>query len=64
MLEARVAPSWFSELSKEERDAGAEKTPILGNCKVFYTDGGQPQASQGAPAPAAVGFAEDDDLPF
>ena len=31
-------------LSKEERDQGV-KTPILGNCKVFYKDGGQ-QASK------------------
>jgi len=55
------------ELSKEERDAGAEKTPILGNCKVFYTDGGQAQAQQPAQAPQApsnAGFDVDDDLPF
>jgi hypothetical protein len=25
--------------TKEERESGAEKTPILGNVKVFYTDG-------------------------
>jgi len=25
--------------TKEEREAGAERTPILGNVKVFYTDG-------------------------
>ena len=24
--------------TKEEREGGAERTPILGNCKVFYTD--------------------------
>lgn len=24
--------------TKEERESGAEKTPILGNCKVFYKD--------------------------
>ena len=56
------------ELSKEERDAGAEKTPILGNCKVFYTDGGQAQQSaQPSQAPANAGFSTadiDDDLPF
>lgn len=56
------------ELSKEERDAGAEKTPILGNCKVFYTDGGQAQQSaqfsQAPQAPSNAGFDVDDDLPF
>lgn len=25
--------------TKEERESGADKTPILGNVKVFYTDG-------------------------
>lgn len=56
------------ELSKEERDAGAAKTPILGNCKVFYTDGGQAQKSaqlsQAPQAPSNAGFDVDDDLPF
>ena len=53
------------ELSKEERDAGAAKTPILGNCKVFYTDGGQAQQSaQLSQAPSNAGFDVDDDLPF
>ena len=56
------------ELSKEERDAGAAKTPILGNCKVFYTDGGQAQQSaqlsQAPQAPSNAGFDVDDDLPF
>ena len=27
--------------SKEEREGGAERPPILGNVKVFYTDGGE-----------------------
>ena len=26
--------------TKEEREAGKERLPILGNVKVFYTDGG------------------------
>jgi len=26
---------------KEERESGAERPPILGNCKVIYTEGGQ-----------------------
>ena len=28
--------------SKEEREAGEERPPILGNVKVFYTDGAAP----------------------
>jgi hypothetical protein len=27
---------------KEERESGAERPPILGNCKVIYVEGGQP----------------------
>jgi hypothetical protein len=27
--------------SKEEREANADRPPILGNVKVFYTDGGE-----------------------
>lgn len=29
--------------TKEERESGAERPPILGNCKVIYTEGGQPK---------------------
>jgi hypothetical protein len=32
--------------SKEEREAGEERPPILGNVKVFYTDGAAPAASK------------------
>jgi hypothetical protein len=32
--------------SKEEREAGKERPPILGNVKVFYTDGAAPAASK------------------
>ena len=57
--------------TKDEREAGAEKTPILGNCKVFYTEDSQAKAkahSQGiAEANKALNakadFA-DDDIPF
>lgn len=31
--------------SKEEREQGI-KTPILGNCKVFFSEGSTPQAAQ------------------
>lgn len=38
-------------VSKEEREQGI-KTPILGNCKVFFSDlQGQQQAPQGQQAP-------------
>tara|TARA_R110000796_G_scaffold4321_2_gene16760 strand:+ start:168 stop:518 length:351 start_codon:yes stop_codon:yes gene_type:complete len=34
------------DVKKEEKDAGT-KGPILGNCKLFWTEGGQaPQAQQ------------------
>ena len=34
------------DVKKEEKDAGV-KGPILGNCKLFWTEGGQaPQAQQ------------------
>mgnify|MGYP003123957558 FL=1 len=29
--------------TKEERESGAERPPILGNVKVIYTEGGQPK---------------------
>jgi len=46
---------------KEEREAGVQ-TPILGNCKVFFTE-----ESQAAPAQApvaAVNEGPNDDIPF
>lgn len=55
--------------SKEEREQGV-RTPILGNCTVFFSDLGQlqpqqePQQQQ-APQPATGGFDEfDEDIPF
>ena len=48
--------------SKEEREKGV-KTTILGNCTVFFTEGGSTATAVGD-APA-VGNAEfDDDIPF
>jgi len=48
-------------LTKEEREAKAQ-TPILGNVKVFYTDGAAPQAKAQV---ADMSIEEmDDDLPF
>lgn len=29
--------------TKEERESGAERPPILGNVKVIYNEGGQPK---------------------
>lgn len=55
-------------VSKEERDQGIQG-PILGNCKIFWTDGGQPQQpkqvnqSQQASVPQGMDF-ESDDIPF
>ena len=46
-------------LSKEERDSG-DKGAILGNAKVFWTEGGKKKKS--APKQEAVDF--DDDVPF
>ena len=54
--------------TKEERDAGAERTPILGNVRVFYKgesnaktaqgyDQGMAQATQAMEVP-------DEDIPF
>lgn len=50
--------------TKEERQAGGEKPPILGNVKVFYTDGAQ--APQAAPQTAAMPYSagDDSDIPF
>lgn len=44
--------------SKEEREAGV-KTPILGNCKVFYTD-----SQSAAPSAPATPEIDDEDIPF
>jgi hypothetical protein len=48
--------------TKEEREAGL-KTPILGNCKVFFKDDNAVQVKQGMPPPT-VGSPFDDDIPF
>ena len=42
--------------TKEERESGAELPPILGNAKVIYTEGGQPEAQDD--------FLSDEDVPF
>jgi len=48
-------------LTKEEREAKAQ-TPILGNVKVFYTDGVAPQAKAQV---ADMSIEEmDEDIPF
>lgn len=48
-------------LTKEEREAKAQ-TPILGNVKVFYTDGSAPQAKAQV---ADMSIEEmDEDIPF
>ena len=50
-------------VDKEEREANVQ-TPILGNCKVFYTDGQTQQATQTtASAPMPLEELEDD-IPF
>ena len=46
-------------VDKEEREQGVQ-TPILGNVKVFFTDGAQ-SAPQSAPQSQAV---IDEDIPF
>jgi hypothetical protein len=48
------------ETSKEEREQGVQTT-ILGNCKVFFTEGG---SSAGSPQPAQTLADLDDDIPF
>jgi hypothetical protein len=56
------------EQSKEERDSGAEKPPILGNCKVFWKGESvnqAPQAQAQAAATAPAGFSDlEDGIPF
>lgn len=57
-------------VTKEEREQQVQ-TPILGNCKVFYTDGGQ-QQRQPQPAPQQPGqpaqgmdnWDDDSEIPF
>jgi len=44
--------------TKEEREAGV-KTPILGNCKVFFTEGDSAAAPAQTPVAAAEGFEDD-----
>jgi len=47
--------------TKEEREGGAERPPILGNVKVFFTDAvGMP--TQGSPQKTQEVF--DEDIPF
>jgi hypothetical protein len=45
--------------SKEEREAGEERPPILGNVKVFYTDGAAPQSNAATTAAPIT-----EDIPF
>lgn len=50
--------------TKEERDSGATHTPILGNCKLFYTgesDTPKPAAASAPPVPLGDFI---DDIPF
>tara|TARA_R110002167_G_scaffold136767_6_gene323582 strand:+ start:1416 stop:1736 length:321 start_codon:yes stop_codon:yes gene_type:complete len=55
-------------MTKEERESGVEKTPILGNVKVFYSE---ELAAQPAPQPASqqakpdsTTFADLEEIPF
>ncbi|MBT7350528.1 hypothetical protein HN803_07150 [candidate division WWE3 bacterium] len=48
-------------VDKEERAAGVQ-TPILGNCKVFFVEGGAAAPTQ-TPV-AAVNEGPNDDIPF
>jgi hypothetical protein len=58
------------EQSKEERDSGAEKPPILGNCKVFWRGESVNQTAAAIMRPeqagaAPAGFADlENDIPF
>lgn len=49
--------------TKEERESG-EKTPILGNVKVFYTDGGAPQNAGKVQQVMQEADLLEDDIPF
>ena len=48
-------------LTQEEREAKAQ-TPILGNVKIFYTDG--PQSGSQAPQQGLQAVDLDEDIPF
>ena len=49
--------------TKEEREGGAERPPILGNVKVFFTDAvGMPSPQQGSPQKTQEVL--DEDIPF
>ena len=48
--------------TKKERDSGAAKPQILGNCKVFYR--GEDEETAAAPATPADNFDDDPDIPF
>ena len=52
-------------VSKEERQQGVQ-TPILGNCRVFYSEGlgNQQGYDQQGTAPAQGGGDFEDDIPF
>ena len=59
--------------TKEEREAGEERTPILGNCKVFYKDESNShenrkqeyaKGTEQAKAAMAPGGFDDTDIPF
>tara|TARA_B110000971_G_C19515582_1_gene279427 strand:+ start:123 stop:434 length:312 start_codon:yes stop_codon:yes gene_type:complete len=51
--------------SKEEREANAERPPILGNVKVFYTDGQQSVGQTSQTSSQVVSNEElDEDIPF
>ena len=50
--------------TKEERESDAERPPILGNVKVFYSDGPNQAFSQGAPQAQASAAVADEDIPF
>jgi hypothetical protein len=59
-------------ITKEEREAGGVKTPILGNCRVFFRGESKAQTAQGydkgteaARAAMAPDFGDfDQDIPF
>jgi hypothetical protein len=48
--------------TKEERDGGAERTQILGNCKVFYKDISAPAERSPSGGQPTNNF--EDDIPF
>ena len=60
-ISMRTTASSHSLRVKEEREAGEERPPILGNVKVFYTDGAAPAAP--APDPV-VNSPITEDIPF